>query len=310
MKRYIVADIGGTNARFALMGNNRQLEQLMVLPCADYPRIHDAIYRFIDAVGSRYISGICLAIAGPVDNDEINLLNNHWGFRQSELTRQLGVPLKVINDFTAQALCLDYLQEDEIEWLGEPRPQGQQIRGIVGPGTGFGVAALMPNGDVLPSEAGHIAFAPTSSHQIELLKALQERFGRVSVERVLSGQGLENLYWGNAKLQRGEKRLAARDIAALATDGDELALQAVNDLFDIFASTAGDMALALWAAGGIYLAGGVLEKLEGFLDAERFRRYFSDKGRFSDYCRSVPIGIIKARHSGLLGCYGALRFDG
>ena len=310
MKQYVVGDIGGTNARFARVDDEHGLQQITVLAAADYPHIRDAINDYLQQINGCEVLGICLAIAGPVNKEKIDLSNNHWCFVRKELEDELGIPLKIINDFDAQALCVDYLAEDQLEWLGEPRPKGGNIRVVLGPGTGLGVAALMPNGDIVPSEGGHVGFSPTSAHQVALLQELWERFGRVSVERLISGQGLENLYWANAKLEGREKRLQAKDIGALAESGEALALKAVQDMFDIFASTAGDMALAFWADDGVYLTGGVLEKLKPFVDAERFREFFVDKGRFKGFCESVPVAIINAGQPGLLGCYAALRQQG
>ncbi|MGS2722379.1 glucokinase [Porticoccus sp. GXU_MW_L64] len=308
VKGYMVADIGGTNARFAMVGGDGVLRNINVLSCSDYPHIKNAILEYIASVSPWQIEGICLAIAGPVDKDEINLLNNHWHFSQAQLQQDLNVTVTVINDFTAQALSIDALPEDGLEWLGEARPSGGQIRLVIGPGTGLGVAGLMPDNQIIPSEGGHVGFSPTSDHQVKLLQVLwEQRHQRVSVERLLSGQGLENLYWANAMLHGMEKKLSAKQISALADAGEELALQAVGDLFDILASTAGDMAMTLWASDGVYLTGGVLEKLYHLFDAQRFRRHFEEKGRFKSYCASLPIALIRAEHPGLIGCYAAAR---
>ena len=307
MEIYLVADIGGTNARFALVGADGILKSITTLACAAYPNVDDAINEYLEQVSPGQVSGVCLAIASPIAGDDIDLVNNHWHFRQSKLRERLGVPLRVINDFTAQALCLDYLPDDAIRWVGDPRPSGQKTRVVMGPGTGLGVAALLPDGQVIPSEGGHAGFSPTSDHQVALLQFLWERFGRVSIERLVSGQGLENLFWANAKLSGREKRLNARDIAALAQANDELARQAIDDFFDIFASAAADFVLTFWAADGMYLTGRVTEKLAAFFDRDRFRDHFTAKGRFQDFCAATPLGILQADYPGLLGCYGALR---
>jgi glucokinase len=300
----IVADIGGTNARFALAVGDA-LQQVRVYRCADYATPEDAIRAYLKQSGVAQVAAMCLAIAGPVSEDLIKLTNSHWRFRRAALEEALGFPVKVINDFTAQALCLDHLAADELRWLGVPRPAGGQTRAVLGPGTGLGVAALLPDGAVLASEGGHIAFAPTDPHQLQLLQTLWQRHPRISVERLLSGPGLENLYWANARLQGEEKNLTAEEISAAETD--PLCRRAVGDFLDMLAAVAGDLALLFWSADGVYLSGGVLPRLRKFLDPQRFRQRFEDKGRFRDFCATVPIALVEAEHPGLLGCLAAMK---
>ena len=169
----------------------------------------------------------------------------------------------------------------------------------------------MPGGEIIPSEGGHVGFAPTSEHEIELLRELFARYRRVSVERLASGPGLENLYWANRRITcpdsiGGESRKSAREVGGLAAAGDPVALRSVEDFFDILAGFAGDMALSTWATGGVYLSGGVMRKLMPFFDPERFRARFEDKGRFARFCQSVPVAWIASDHPGLLGCSAAL----
>jgi len=306
----VVADVGGTNARFATVGASASiLERIEVVSCADYPQIDDAIGAWFHRHGIEAVAGICIAVAGPVDGDVVDLPNSHWRFSRAALETALGAPLIVLNDFTAQALCVDLLQEHELTWFGAPRPANRGFRAVIGPGTGLGVAVQTPGGEIVPSEGGHVGFAPTSLHQTALLNELLARYGRVSIERVLSGPGLENLYWANARLEKAGAAPAPRsapEIARLAHAGDTLARQAVADFFDVLAAFAGDMALMAWATAGVYLSGGVLAKLMPFFDAARFRDRFEDKGRFRAFCASVPIARITAEHPGLLGCSAAL----
>jgi glucokinase len=307
----VVADVGGTHARFATLTPKGSLQGIEVMTCADFPGIEDAIGAYFRSQGIRRPSDVCLAVAGPVDQDPVDLPNNHWAFSRHELERELGAPLLLINDFTAQALCIDLLDEGDVTWIGTPRVHEVGSRVVVGPGTGLGVAIQVPDGEVIPSEGGHVGFAPSSDHEIELLRMLRTRFRRVSAERLLSGPGLENLYWSNWHLRHGAAEtwapVAARDMAALATRGDAEALQSIEDFFDILASFAGDLALAAWATGGVFLSGGILPKLAPLFDLQRFRDRFEDKGRFTRFCETVPIGWIRFEHPGLLGCAAALR---
>ncbi|UCC24894.1 MAG: glucokinase [Gemmatimonadales bacterium] len=309
----VVADFGGTNARFATVGDGpRDLSHVEVFPCSDYASLEDALEAYLRMQGIRNLAEASLSVAGPVDKDIVDLPNNHWMFSKSQLEARLGAPLTVINDFTAQALCIDILEPEEVLWIGAPRPNAPGIRTLIGPGTGLGVAVLMPGGDIIPSEAGHVGFAATSEHEIQLLRALFARYRRVSIERLVSGPGLENLYWANRRISQPEPeadqaRHSPREISEMALAGDPLAQASIEDFFDILASFAGDMALATWATGGIYLSGGVVQKLNRYLDAERFRARFEDKGRFTRFCEEVPVAWIRAQHPGLLGCAVALR---
>ena len=229
---------------------------------------------------------------------------------RSGLRAHLDAPLTILNDFTAQAFAIDVLADDEIEWIGEPRPRVGGVRTVIGPGTGLGVAIQTPHGEVVPSEAGHVHFAPTDSHEIELLRLLIPRYRRVSVERLVSGPGLENLFWANLHLDPGPGDMpgpnrSAKEVVNLAHGGNPTALQAIEDFFDVLAAFAGDMAMTSWATGGIYLSGGMMHRLRPFLDPERFRARFEDKGRFTRFCETVAVGWIKVDHPGLLGCAAA-----
>ena len=308
----IVADIGGTNARFATVDRSvRGLENVEVLACIDHPVIDDAIATYIANNNIGFVEAVCLAVAAPAEQDFVDLPNNPWSFSRSMLESTLGAPLKVINDFTAQALCIDLLEEDELVWFGDPRPAPDGVKTVIGPGTGLGVAVLMPSDEIIPSEGGHVGFAATSEHEIDLLRSLFARYRRVSIERLVSGPGLENLYWANSQLENGEPETSsvgrsAREIVDLAQEGEVVSRRSIEDFFDILASFAGDMALATWSTGGVYLSGGMLRRLMRFFDAERFRARFEDKGRFTRFCETVPIGWITAEYPGLLGCSAAL----
>ena len=304
----IVADIGGTNARFAFVYTGTdELLGIEIFPCADFPFFVDAIRAYMARGHVEKVDQICLAVAGPVESDWIDLPNNHWAFSRAKLQQSLEAPVSIINDFSAQVLSINSLSESELRWIGTARPKGGYVKAVLGPGTGLGVSAMMPSGDILPSEAGHIAFAPTDDHQNDLLKELWQRYDRVSVERVLSGTGLSNLYWANSRLDGHDRELAAPGITAGARSGDIYSLRAINDFCAILGSVSGDVALMMGATDGVYLSGGILPKLLDMLDEGMLRQCFENKGRFSDICSRIPLAIILAEHPGLRGCVAALR---
>ncbi len=304
----IVADIGGTNARFAsVRGDDNTLRDIHVYPCADFPRLEDAVRAYLERAHAGQLDHVCLAVAGPVEADLIDLPNNHWEFSRTELGKSLGAQVTIVNDFSAQVLSIDTLHQDEVQWIGTPRPLAARVKAVMGPGTGLGVAAMIASGEILPSEAGHIAFAPVDEHQAQLLSVLWQRYPRVSIERVLSGTGLANLYWANARLAGQDAQLSAPEVTAGARAGDRHCLQAIADFYAILASAAGDVALMMCATGGVYLSGGILPRILDFLDEAAFLERFRDKGRFTGFNASVPVAIVRAEHPGLLGCVQALR---
>lgn len=305
----IVADIGGTNARFAwLQAGGTALQDIRQLLCADHAQPLDAIRHYLASLSAHgAITRICLAVAGPIETDWIDLPNNHWAFSRSELEQQLGCSVAVINDFSAQLLSVPGLQENEVEWLGPARPQPGLVIAALGPGTGLGVAGLTVGGEIIPSEGGHLAFAPVDAHEIALLQQLWQQYPRVSVERILSGPGLAALYHCNAALARHSGDLTAEQISAGARNGDALCRQSIHDFIAILGSVAGEVAIALGARGGVWLAGGILPKLEGLYDKALLRERFNAKGRFTQYCSDIPLALLHADHTGLRGCVHALR---
>ncbi len=305
----IVADIGGTNARFAwLQQGGTTLQDIRSLLCADYAQPLDAIRAYLTTLaGQARISRICLAVAGPIETDWIALPNNHWAFSQRELEQALGCRVAVINDFSAQLLSVPGLAAGEQEWLGSARPQPGLVIAALGPGTGLGVAGLTQGGEIIPSEGGHLAFAPVDEHEIDLLRQLWRQHPRVSVERILSGPGLAALHLANSTLAGTPQTLAPEQVTANARSGDALCRQSVHDFIAILGSVAGEVAIALGARGGVWLAGGILPKLEGLYDKALLRERFNAKGRFTQYCSDIPLALVRAGHTGLRGCVHALR---
>ncbi|MES3006496.1 MAG: glucokinase [Pseudomonadota bacterium] len=304
---HIVADIGGTNARFALAAQaEAPLQCVSVYRCADFVRFEDALEAYqsgLRAQSAPQVLSVCLAVAAAVHKDLITLTNHPWQFSRRALQTALGVPVQVLNDFTAQALCLPLLGDADVQWLrrGTGRAEGA-ARTIAGPGTGFGGATLTAAGDVLESEPGHCSFAPVTEHELQLLQVLWRRYPRVCVEQVLSGPGLANLYWANAVLSGNPRELEAAAIVNAAQHGDALALQTLRDFSGILGSVCGDIALSMGSLGGFYLSGGVLEKMGALFDQTLFMTRFVDKGAFQNWCSEVPVANVTLAWPGLLGC--------
>lgn len=312
----VVADIGGTNARFAWIdAGSNLLQGVDRLACANFPDLQSALHSYLEhkRLDIAAIGSICLAVAGPIERDAIKLTNNHWFFSKSGISEQLGATVKVINDFTAQLLSVFTLAATEVRWLGGARPDHNQVIAVLGPGTGLGVAGHTPRGDIIPSEGGHLAFAPVDEHEVAILRYLWQVHPRVSVERLLSGPGLVALYRANAALNEAPlgnvDAIGPEWITARAHEGDPLCLQAVRDFAAILGSLAGDIAIGFGARGGVYLTGGVLAHIEGLYPEDLLRERFNAKGRFTEYCDEIALGLIRAEHTGLRGCAFALNND-
>ncbi len=305
---HIVADIGGTHARFAhVSAASDELLGIEILASADFPQFIDTILHYIEHAQLSHIDTICLAVAAPVSQDWIDFGNNHWAFSCAALREALGIPITLINDFDAQALSIEGLADRELIWIGEPRPSEGSVKAVLGPGTGLGVSGLLPGGHIVSSEGGHVGFSPLDDHQEALHTILRQRYGRVSTERVLSGMGLSNLYWANSKLLGYDRELSPAKITAKVRTGDACCVKTVEDFFAILAAVAGDVALMMGATGGVYISGGIVPRLlEGF-NAKTFRHRFNDKGRASGLCASTPLAIVLAQQPGLRGCVAALR---
>ena len=315
---YLIGDIGGTNARFALAGEGQGYHEEHTLNCADFDSSTDAIRHYLEIIAAPNPELICLAAAGPVVNDTVRFTNNHWILNVAELEKAFtNASVSLINDFEAVAWSIPALGPEDCRTIGLPSPaalDGERFSvAITGPGTGLGAVGLK-KGDgrllPIPGEASHSGFAPETKVQIEILNALRERFDRVSVERLVSGPGIENLYWALC-LIHGEQRqqLAASDVFAQAeAQSDSRAVEAVQVFFEVLGQFAGDLALTLNAHQGVFIAGGIAKRYPDLVENSRFRSGFESKGRHRPAMERIPTQLIMHEEPGLLGAsYYALQ---
>lgn len=311
----LIGDIGGTNARFALVTPDTfELRDIHSLPCADYPSLADAVRDYLTRVGhggGQAPREACLAFACPIHDDRVRMTNNAWEFSKREVQAALGLDLfKVINDFTAQALGVPHVDAQDLVAIGNGQAAAGCARLVIGPGTGLGVAGVFPGKHAwvpLPTEGGHATFAPTDEREQNLLRYFHSRYGRVSVERILCGQGLLDLYFAHASLKGANPRYTTpAEVTAAADDGDALAADTVQRFLKVLGDVCGDVALTMGARGGVYLCGGILPRLLDWLPRSRFRDAFTDKGRMSAYNASIPTWVVTAPWTGLLGAAEAL----
>lgn len=309
----LVGDIGGTNARFALVRTGEFKPQAIeVLACGDYDNLDAAIADYLQRCGVGDVQEACLAVASPVRGTQVRMTNNHWRFDSEEVRQQFGWrTFKVINDFTAMALGVPHVAEDHLIHVcggpGDPR----RPRLVIGPGTGLGVSGLVPiqhGWAPLMTEGGHVDFAPTDDTEMAILRILKARFGRVSVERILCGQGLLNLYQAHAEIQGVAAPLDAPEkITAAALDSsDALARHTLRHFCELLGRTAGNAALTLGSLGGVYLCGGIVPRFVDFFLESPFQNGFEDKGRMRPLMESTPVYVVMETYTGLLGAAEAL----
>ena len=298
----LLADVGATNARFALCAAPGKFQRIRVLACEDYPSIQQAISAYLDdelpLSGWRRVKAVALAVAGPVTDDRVTLTNHPWSFSIKRLRRQLAVDrLVVVNDFVAVAAAMPHLEPRERAQIGGGKALAGAPIGVIGPGSGLGVGALVPlTGGWLPvsGEGGHATMAPATARESAVLDRMRSRFDHVSAERVLSGPGLINLYNTLAELDGvSASAYTSAQITALCIGGREPHCGEAVDMFCAMLGTvAGNLALALGARSGIYVAGGIVPKLGAFFAASPFRKRFEDKGRLRPYLARIPTYVI------------------
>lgn len=309
-KTCLVGDIGGTNVRLAvadLTSGKPVISTPMSLPRAGHQTFEAVVDLYLGQCGGTVPDAIVVAVAGPIKDGKVKLTNGQWVIDEAVLKGKGFKHALLINDYAALGYAVEHLSGDDLIAIGGNQPgiPGETV-GVVGAGTGLGVAALVRDAfssTVMVTEGGHIAFAPVDDIELEILKVLQTRYPRVSVERVLSGPGLANIHWALTQIGgQSLEALAPEVVSALAVAGqDPYAVKAMDVFCGIYGRFAGDMALAFGARGGIYLGGGIAPKLLPQLNAGTFRRCFEEKGRFVSYVGIVPTKVIVHPYAALLG---------
>ena len=307
----LVADIGATNARFALVEDGPPRDA-RVLSTADFPDVATAADDYLSRAGGARPTVACFAVACPVRGDRIVLTNSPWSFSIEALRRRLGLErLLVVNDFKALGAAVPLLRADERVRIGGRDPIAGRPAALLGPGTGLGVAGLVPCGDdilVVEGEGGHIGFAPADEREIELLRLLARRYGRVSAERVLSGPGLVAVHEALATLH-GETA-EPLDAVQIVDRGHSRADARCGETLEVFCAAlgavAGDLALLFGAHGGVYIGGGIAPRIVELLAQSDFRRRFEDKGRIAGFIADVPTFVITAKTPALFGAAALL----
>jgi len=309
----LVADIGGTNARFALADlATFELSDIQQFPCSRHGAPADAIRAYLAGIGRRPAHA-CLAVAAPVTGETIAFTNSNWSFTTTALRADLGFEeIVVLNDFQALALALPELRSHEFHQIGGDDPPIHATKVVLGAGTGIGVAGLVWSATgwvTVPSEGGHIALACRNAAEFALSEDLRSKEPHIPVERLVSGPGVAELYRLMAS-SRGLKPqpLIPDEVLNRALAGtDDVAVETLRLFVTWFGSFAGDAALLFGARGGVYLGGGIAPKILKLLHSGTFRQAFEAKGRMQHFLKPIPIYVLLAEHATLRGAAICLR---
>jgi glucokinase len=298
----LLADIGGTNARFAWQpATGEPLRDVASLPTREHATLTSAIRHYLAGAGIATPRWCAIGIANPVTGEHIQMTNHGWSFSTPLLQAELGFErLLVLNDFTAMALALPGLQSHELRQVGGTTAVAGAAMALIGPGTGLGVSGLLPTGAEggwvpLSGEGGHVSLAPATPREAAALAWLRERHGHASAERAVSGPGLVALHQALASLdgESGIPALPGPTITARALAGaDERCAEALALFCAFLGSVAGNLALTLGARGGVYIGGGIVPSLGEAFMRSPFRARFEDKGRFRGYLAAIPVFVI------------------
>lgn len=311
MTRYLLADIGGTNARFALFDGG-VIGPIDVQAVADHARAPDAVAAFVarhKTAGPIEVAAI--GVAGPVENGRCAFTNSNWVVDAAELAAAFGFRrVHVINDFEATAHALPHLEPADLFAVGGGDARTAP-RVVLGPGTGLGVACLVP-GDppvTIATEGGHATAPATDQRQDVVIQHLRTRFTHVSSERVLSGDGLVNLHDAIAAID--DRSVPARSPAqiteAALADACPVCREALDMFCAMLGTVAGDLALTFGARGGVYIAGGIVPRFVDHLTHSTFRTQFEAKGRFHDYLAAIPVHVILRPDAAFVGLAAVAR---
>ena len=299
MSRVVAGDIGGTKTLLRCVEGSGAVSAEERYESGKYPTFDDLLAEFVPRCPGP-IDSACFAVAGPVVGDSAQITNLKWVMEKSAIAARFSIPrLSLINDFTAVALGVPLLTDDDLLSLQKGNRDRGAPMAILGAGTGLGQAMVVFSGNqwmVVPSEGGHADFAPQNMEQALLLVKLLERWPHVSWERVCSGMGIGNIY----EYISNRKETPAR-VAELAASGDAEAVKAMEMFVDIYGSEAGNMALRVLARGGVFLAGGVAAKNREYFTDGRFVAAFQRKGRFSRFMSELPVDLITNQQVGLMG---------
>ncbi len=304
---FLIGDIGGTNARFALVEDAGTPCRVEVLSCAAFPGLEAAVAAYLERIAPPVVpKDAVIAIAAPVDGDRVHMTNHPWTFSVAETRAGLGLDsFRVVNDFTAVALSVPQLGPGDRRAIGGGHPHPGAPIAVLGPGTGLGMSGLVPAPDggwiPLATEGGHASLAAADARERAVLAALARRYGHVSIERAVSGGGIVNLARAIAEIDGRPAPPCDPALITATARTDPVAGQALDMFAAMLGTAASNLALSLGARGGVYIGGGIVPRLGSAFPDSRFRARFEDKGRYRGYLTAIPTCVITRPEPALIG---------
>ena len=302
----IIADIGGTNARFALLSNGNIQDEIL-LQAADYSGFVIAVQDYLSKIGNPIIKEVAVAIATPIGDDKIKMTNHNWSFSIEQARQDLQLDRLIFrNDFSTLALSIPHLDRSVCHQVGGGERKDHSPIGVLGPGTGLGVSGLIYSDTKwhpIEGEGGHVSLSPVTKRECEILELCLQKDKHISAERLISGMGLQKIYQSLCRLEdQQEKYFSAEEISENGLNNiDKNCVETLEVFCGLLGTVAGNLALTLGAKGGIYIGGGIIPKLGGFFENSSFREQFENKGRFTDYLKKIPVFVIHSPHAALIG---------
>lgn len=296
----LLGDIGGTNSRWCWELAQADYSPSIIYKTGDFTGPEAMLKELVQAHPHYRLQAVGMAVATPIMGDEVKLTNANWHFSIQALSQQIGAPVQVMNDFAAQAYALARIPDQDMLAVGPQMEAPRAVKLVLGPGTGLGVAQLLPLCTdsescwlALPGEGGHASFSPNSALDIELLQFALQHWPHVSWERIISGMGLELIYAFLAQRSgNAVKTLTAAEITASA-EANKDCQAAMHYFSSLLGNAAANYALITNSRGGIYLAGGVLQHFGQYFDQQAFRNAFESKGRFAGWLSAIPSYIVQ-----------------
>ncbi|HHQ14228.1 MAG TPA: glucokinase [Chromatiales bacterium] len=298
---HLIADIGGTNTRCAIV-KQRRPQKIIEYRNDDFGELLPLLNTYLAQLPSgQRPESAAIAVAAPIHGEQVHMINRDWAFSVAELKTGLGLKqVRLLNDFEALAYALPVLEEQDLRQIGRGTVQSGKPKAVLGPGTGLGVAGLVPadgHWQAIAGEGGHVSLPASGDREAELIRSARQQYGHCSAERLISGPGLTLLH----SLLHGVPESEPAAIGRAAETGNTQAVESLETMFRLLGTVAGDLALTLGAFGGIYIGGGIVPRHTEIFARSGFRERFEDKGRYREYLGAIPTFVITADNPTLTG---------
>ena len=320
INKLLVGDIGGTNCRLATCDpQNGEISQITIFSVDELESLEHALDKFVGSYPANSYSKAAISIANPLTGDRVTMTNAHWDFSIEKTKKDCGLEqLIMLNDWEAVALALPHLTEAQLSKVNQAPEVPDGTKALFGVGTGLGAAGLVrTNGSTwipIAGEGGHVSFSPVDSDEKEILDILSNHHGHVSFEKILSGPGLKALYHATRKIYGvvpGGDLVPSEIVEGAARASDPMCQRTLEIFCGILGNFAGNLCLTLGATGGVYVGGGVIEKIDqaGLFDRGKFLNRLAHKGRLSGWLSNIPAFLLRTPYAGLMGAATALGIE-